>query len=688
MGVRELKEQDFGGLLQQISREIKDAQAGDKYRSLSFGEYLDMVMEDPKILRNSYQRVYDMIRSHGTTSVRVDGEEVKRFKFFDDPFGGKDAIYGIDKALGNFVDILEAAAKGLGPNRRIILLHGPVATSKSTIGRLLRRGLEEYSARGEGRMYTLEWDVSEMEEEEEEVVSCPIHEEPLKLIPPEKRGGILARANERFQGEYALDVEGQLCPKCRLYFRKKMARYEDDLQRVLQDVSVRRLLLNEQDRVGLATFEPKDKKNQDEEELTGGLNWRLVQVYGSESDPRSFNYDGELCVANRGIFDGEELLKLQEEFLYDFLHATQEHVIKPKKNPRIDIDTVILGRTNNPEYQRMKNNEKMEAFNDRTRKVDIPYVLRVKDEEAIYRKFFSGSWIGGKHIAPHTLEMAATWAVLTRLEEPPGEVNLFQKLRVYNGETIPNREIHAQELREEAAREGMFGISPRYIRDMISTALVEDEEGCINPYRVLATLEDNLTNHSAIDEDRIDEYKEYLELTRDRLSEISQEEVRRVISHDPEELEEVGRKYLDHVMAYLQGEKGEERYTRTEKEPDESFMREVEKQLEISEHRKNDFRQELSNWISEKARKGGSFNPQDNDRLRQALEKKLWNDKKHNINFSAMVSDKSTDPRHKERKSEWVERLKEEFGYCDVCAENVIDHAGAEVAREEMTEGE
>ena len=200
--------------------------------------------------------------------------------------------------------------------------------------------------------------------------------------------------------------------------------------------------------------------------------WRLVQVYGSDSDPRAFNYDGELCVANRGLFDGEELLKLQEEFLYDFLHATQEHVIKPKKNPRIDIDTVILGRTNNPEYRRVKANERMEAFNDRTRKIDIPYVLRESDEEKIYRKFFGKTTrVAGKHIAPHTLHMAALWAILTRLDEPTGDITMVQKAKLYNGEAIPNRNIDLKKLRDEAKDEGFFGISPRYVIDMISKAV-------------------------------------------------------------------------------------------------------------------------------------------------------------------------------------------------------------------------
>lgn len=677
--------------LREISQAFKSEQVQDKYLEIRFEEYLEKVLEDPRLVRNAYQRLYDMIKSHGTTTYKQGGKECIRYRLFDDPFGhGRDAIYGIDEALKSLVDLFDAAAKSLGPERRIILLHGPVATSKSTIGRIIRRGLEDYSRSEAGRLYTLQWDVSGLKDEPSEAVPCPIFEEPLRLIPPDKRTDLVKRLNqilhEEYQTPYELAIEGDLCPKCRFYFNHYMQLYNDELEEVLQHVRVRRLILSEHDRRGIATFEPKDRKNQDEEELTGGMNWRLIQVYGSDSDPRAFNYDGELCVANRGIFDGEELLKLQEEFLYDFLHATQEHVIKPKKNPRIDIDTVIMGRTNNPEYKRVKSNERMEAFNDRTRKVDIPYVLRAADEEKIYQKFFQSSRVAGKHMAPHTLEMASLWAILTRLEEPGGDLTLLQKAQLYNGESIPKRNVDLQKLREEAHEEGFHGVSPRYVVDMISKALVNDTEGCVNPYRVLTMLEDNLKDHAGIAESAIDEYKEYIEVVRDELSRISQEEVRRVISHDPEELREVGQKFLDHVMAYLNDEKVEDRYTGEEKEPDEEFMRAIEKQIGIAEGQKDDFRQEIANWISERARKGEPFNAEDNERLRRALEKKLWEDKKHNINFSAMVSDKTTDPEHKKRKNAWIEHLKGEFGYCEVCAENVIDHAGAEVAREELEE--
>jgi len=458
--------------LSEIALRLKNEQVHDKYRAFRFDQYLEMVMADPRLIRNAYQRLYDMIVSHGTYTTKRHGKSITRYKFFDDPFGTEDAIFGIDEPLKDFVDILEAASKNLGPEHRIILLHGPVATSKSTIGRLIRRGIEQYSRSDEGRLYTFEWDVTAFEDEPIGIVPCPIHEEPLKLIPSSERATLIDTLNELIEQnesmDYQLDVEGDLCPKCRFYFNRYMQLYNDDFEKVLQHVTIRRLILSEQDRRGIATFEPKDKKNQDEEELTGGMNWRLVQVYGSDSDPRAFNYDGELCIANRGLFDGEELLKLQEEFLYDFLHATQEHVIKPKKNPRISIDAVILGRTNNPEYRRVRSNEKMEAFNDRTRKIDIPYVLRKSDEEKIYAKFFQLPRVSGKHIAPHTLEMASLWAILTRLDQPGGDITQLQKAKIYDGESIPNRTVDLSKIKGEASQEGFFGVSPRYVIDMIS----------------------------------------------------------------------------------------------------------------------------------------------------------------------------------------------------------------------------
>ena len=136
-------------------------------------------------------------------------------------------------------------------------------------------------------------------------------------------------------------------------------------------------MLSEKDRVGIGTFQPKDEKNQDSTELTGDINYRKIAEYGSDSDPRAFNFDGEFNIANRGIVEFIEVLKLDVAFLYDLLGASQEHKIKPKKFAQTDIDEVILGHTNEAEYKKLQNNEFMEALRDRTIKIDIPYITKL-----------------------------------------------------------------------------------------------------------------------------------------------------------------------------------------------------------------------------------------------------------------------------------------------------------------------
>ena len=149
-------------------------------------------------------------------------------------------------------------------------------------------------------------------------------------------------------------------------------------------------------------------------------------------------------------------------FLYDLLGASQEHKVKPKKFAQTDIDEVIIGHTNGPEYVKLQNNEFMEALRDRTVKIDVPYVTRLRDEIKIYEKDFNKQRVTGKHIAPHTLEMAAMWAVLTRLEDPKNaNLSLLQKLKLYNGKTLPGfTEDNIKELREAAEKEGFETWNP------------------------------------------------------------------------------------------------------------------------------------------------------------------------------------------------------------------------------------
>ncbi len=652
----------------------------------TFEQYLDMVSKNPRIARNAFQRIYDMILHFGTERYKAHRQDIIRYNFFSDPIDkGIDAIYGLDVPLMNLVDFFKSAAHGYGTEHRILLLHGPVGSAKSTIARLLKKGLEYYSKLDEGALYTFSWKVTD-NEGREVLHPCPMHEEPLRLIPVEARKQVLAVLNQDLPESHQVFMEGALDPFCRKMFEDLLLNYDGDWHKVMEHIVVRRMVLSEKDRRGIGTFQPKDEKNQDSTELTGDINYRKIAEYGSDSDPRAFNFDGELNIANRGMIEFIEVLKLDVAFLYDLLGASQEHVIKPKKFAQTDIDEIIIGHTNEPEYKKLQANEMMEAFRDRTVKIDIPYNIRLEDEIKIYEKDFNTERIRGIHIAPHTIETAAMWSVLTRLEEPKkAGLTLLQKLKLYNGKSIPNfTEDSVIELRSEAPREGLQGISPRYIQDKVSNSLVSEQamqEKCINPFMVMNELEAGLSHHSLInDEETKKRYRELLGVVRDEYEDILKTEVQRAISADEDAIKRLCSNYIDNVRAYTQHEKVRNRYTGKDEEPDERLMRSIEEKIDIPESRKDDFRQEIMNYIGALSLDGKKFEYTTNARLHKALELKLFEDQRDTIKLKNVVSGVVDD--ETQAKIDVVkQRLIKYFGYNETSATDVLNYVASIFAR-------
>ena len=672
-----------------LKKIVKAGSERDQFAALhwegSFDDYLEKVAADPRIVRNAFQRLYDLVISFGVQE-RTDGKTlVRRYALFSDPLGeGRDAVFGLAQPLMDLVSNLKSAAYGYGVEKRVLLLHGPVGSSKSTIVRLLKRALEWYSRQPQGALYTFTWKLPDGE-----TAPCPMHEEPLHLLPPAVREKLLAEVSKGSDLGYPLRLEGELCPFCRHWYSEFLAQAQGDESKVLERVVVRRLRIAERERVGIGTFQPKDEKNQDSTELTGDINYRKIAQYGSDSDPRAFNFDGEFNVANRGMIEFVEVLKLDVAFLYDLLGASQEHVIKPKKFPQTSIDEVIIGHTNEPEFRRLQSNELMEAFRDRTIRVDIPYNTTLDDEVRIYQKDYSARRVSGKHVAPHTLEMAAMWAVLTRLEDPKNaQLTLLQKLKLYNGKTLPGfTQDNIRELREESPREGMDGISPRYIQDKISNALVaETGEPCVNPFMVLNELEEGLGFHSLLThEEQKKRCRELLSVVKEEYEDIVKNEVQRAIAADEEAIARLCGNYLDNLKAYTQGEKVRNKYTGRDEEPDERLMRSIEEKIGIPDRRKDDFRREIMNYIGALAMEGKTFTWKSNERLQKALELKLFEDQKDSIKLTSLVSavvDKDTQEKIDVVKT----RLVRSYGYCDVCATDVLNFVASIFARGDAKE--
>lgn len=665
---------------------------------MSFAEYLEEVYENPKIIRTAYQRIYDMIMSEGTETFKKFRKTYVHYKFFDK---AEVPIYGLEETLENLVKFIRGAAGGYGTERRVLLLHGPVGSAKSTICRLIKRGMERYSRTGDGKWYSFKWvnlptgleGIYTHTEDED-----PMFDEPLKLIPQDVRKIVLEELNERLRelvekeiDLYTLKCEGELNPRSKKFMNELLKKYDGDWKEVVNNhIRVVRKVYSEADRTGIATFQPKDEKNQDATELTGDINYAKLPHFGSDSDPRAFNFDGEFCVGNRGVVEFIEMLKLAQEFLYDLLGASQEQQIKPKKYPQIDVDLAIFGHTNHPEYEKLRGNQSMEALRDRTVKIDVPYLLEWSKEQSILHKYYGPDKVR-QHIAPHTLEIAALWAILTRLEDDKeNKLTVVQKAKLYDGRALPGyTEDTVKELRAKHENEGMVGgVSCRYVQDKISNCL-SNRNDYINPFMVLNELKDGLAHSSLLtNKDEISKYRACIDLAKKELDEILKKEVQQAIVGNKEAIIRLCSNYIDNVTAYINNTKILNPYTGQEQLPDEKLMRSIEEKIDIPDSGADEFRRSMAVFIGTLATEKKQFTWDSNPKLREALEAKLFEDTKDHINLSKLnVKDASVvDPDIQEKIDLIKQRLIEMFGYNDQSATDVMDYISSIFARGDISE--
>jgi serine protein kinase len=615
----------------------------------SFRDYFELVAQNPRIAQLSHARINDMVHAAGIDRLNEGTQhEVLSYNFF----AGE--LFGIEEPIARIVEYFKSAAQRLEVRKRILLLMGPVGGGKSTIVNMLKRGLEEWTRTEGGAVYAIK--------------DCPMHEEPLHLIPHQLRPEV--------EKHYGIYIEGDLCPQCRYALERTYGgRHED--------VKVHRVGFSEKERVGIGTFSPSDPKSQDITELTGSIDLSTIGEVGVESDPRAYRFDGELNIANRGLMEFVEMLKVDEKFLYSLLTLSQEQSIKTGRFAMIYADEVILSHSNENEYIAFAGNRKSEALQDRIILVRVPYNLRVSQEERIYDKLLHQSEaLRNVHLAPHTLKVAAMFAVMTRLEEPKRQnVDVVKKMKLYDGEDVEGyKSKDVRELKEETVREGMDGISPRYIINRLSSALVRDGVTCINPIDALRAIKDGFEQHTGISSEQREKYLNHISQARKEYDELAKIEVQRAFVYSFEEMARtMCNNYLDNVEAFCNKERIKDPITEEEMEPDEQLMRSIEEQIGISENAKNTFRQEILIRISSYARKGKSFEYNSHERLKEAIEKKIFADLKDVVKIT--TSAKTPDPDQLRRINEVVDRLVKEHGYCPVCANELLTYVGTLLSR-------
>ncbi len=606
----------------------------------TFADYLAIVKERPVVAQMAHSRVYNMINSSGLTER--DGQKLYHF------FG--EEIFGLETSIERLVEeYFHPAAKRLDVRKRILLLMGPVSGGKSSIVTLLKRGLERYSKTDDGAVYAIK--------------GCPMHEDPLHLIPQHLR--------DDFTKEFGIRIEGSLSPL-------NTMRLDKEYEGRIEDVLVERILFSEDKRVGIGTFTPSDPKSQDIADLTGSIDFSTIAEFGSESDPRAYRFDGELNKANRGIMEFQEILKLDEKFLWHLLSLTQEGNFKAGRFALISADEMIVAHTNETEYRSFISNKKNEALHSRIIVMPIPYNLKVSQEERIYEKMIRDSDMTHVHIAPHALRAAAIFSILTRLEVPKKQgIDIVKKMRLYDGEAVEGfNQIDVEELNKEFPNEGMNGIDPRYVINRISSAMIRKDVPSINALDVLRALKDGLDQHASISQEDRDKYLNYIAIARKEYDEIAKKEIQKAFVYSYEESAiTLMDNYLDNVEAFCNKNKLRDPLTGEELNPDEKLMRSIEEQIGISENAKKAFREEILIRLSAYARKGKRFEYNSHERLREAIQKKLFADLKDVVKIT--TSSKTPDESHLKKVNEVVARLIDEHGYNSISANELLRYVGS-----------
>jgi serine protein kinase len=339
---------------------------------------------------------------------------------------------------------------------------------------------------------------------------------------------------------------------------------------------------------------------------------------------------------------------------------------------------MIVAHTNENEYKGFIANKKNEALQSRIIIIKIPYNLKVSKEVKIYEKLIRQSDLKDIHLAPHALKVASIFSVLSRLKESKKQgMDLVKKMKLYDGEDVEGfKQKDVIELQNEASEEGMSGVDPRYVINRLSSALIKTSTQCINALDVLRALKDGLDQHPSITREERDRLLNFISSARKEYDEIAKKEVQKAFVYSYEESARVlFDNYLDNVEAYCNNTKLKDPITDEEMDPDEKLMRSIEEQIGVSENAKKVFREEILIRLSSYARKNRKFDYTSHERLREAVEKKLFTDLKDVVKIT--TSSKTPDMEQLKRINEVASKLISEYGYCANCANELLKYVGS-----------
>jgi serine protein kinase len=633
--------------LQNLVAFTKDHKAA--YWSGTVAEFLQTLLpaNPTGIARTSHQYMWDMIQWTRSSNEGKGGSG----KLFEDD------LFGVDESIERVVDYFKAAAAGSEVGRRLLLLLGPPSGGKSTLVILLKRGLEEYSHTDAGALYAIQ--------------GCPVHESPLHLVPHTMRA--------QFRKTYGVDIQGEICPHCR---SRLEIRYEGDFMKM----PVERIFLSEAGRIGIGTYAPHDPTTADLADLVGSVDLSKVAEFGDEGDPRAWSWSGAVYAASRGMLEMIEILKVKREFLYLLLTLTQEKNVKVSRFPLIYLDETILAHTNLAEFRRFLQESENEALLDRMVIIQVPYTLNYKDEARIYKKLISSAAPAFRevHLDPHVLHAAAVFSILTRLHEGEDkEAEITKKVRVYAEEDVDGiNRAEADRMKQKMPDEGLSGVSPRFVINALSNAIIQSNAKSITTMDVLLALKDAIDSDARIDPKKKRKWIDYLVVARKYFyNRWVKEDVHKALFVSFEqEAQDLLDKYLDEVEATMDNRQLQDPITNEERRPDERFLRAVEEKIHISDSGKHSFRQEVVRKAMGAFKRGEKFTLDSHAQLHDAVEQYLFEQRRDVLR---MVSSTTRPDEEVRQKISVVERrLVDEYGYDSHSAREALNYVTTLLAQE------
>ncbi len=738
-------------LIDEIHEQVSGRfQSADRVRS--FAEFLEDFMRAPGLyLRTSPQYLLDMMESFGTRDAQRVGQEAVRYRVFDATTGSDIELVGQERVQQEIYRNLLAAAKR-GKAGKMLLLRGPNGSGKTTVVECLIRGLEEYSKSEAGALVKFAWVFTERENrlgrigfeaqtgldddlegaqsyahlDEKDVSSkipCELCDSPIFLIPTAIRADLIRSAVDgcapEFKPKYNYDhyLENELCQKCRRIYDALLMAYQGDWRKVVRHVQVERFFISKRYRQGAASIEPQGNVDANVRSIQGDNAWSIPGLLKNIS---LYEPLGDIVDANRGILEYSDFLKRPME-ANKYLLTTCERGTVSLPNCIAYLDLVIVGTSNEKQLNLFKRSPDFSSFKARIELVAVPYLLRYSAEQRLYERQIQ-LCARERHVTPHTAEVAAMWAVLTRLCRPNSErydgplgqivasLTPFEKARLYDSGEAPTRlsESERQILRGGVINvrqeyedvegefegivgpeyEGRRGASPREMITILSRAAESPKFKCLTPMAVFEALEELLKDSSLYDFLRLppdggyhDVHKFLQDVREEYLGSVTKEVYESIELIDVKEYTRVFLEYFRHVKAFHTGEKVFNSTTDSYDSPNEELMGSIEKLLDLKES-KDKFRSQvitrIAAWSLDHPKDAIDYQAlfpeihsalrdnfyKERNRLLTLIEEDIL---KFGTDEFELLSDQD-----KRQVEHALCNMNENYGYCEACARDVI----------------